>query len=64
MLKPQYLVEQAVIYLRYIASNTSLMMSLSIGYPQKLANPGSKFTIRFSPSYNKVTFYMKYHHTY
>ena len=40
------------------------MMSLSVGYPQKLVSgyAGSKFTIHFSPSYNKVTFYMKYHH--
>ena len=35
-----------------IASNTSLMMPLSVGYPQILASgyPDSKFTIRFSPS--------------
>ena len=35
-----------------LASNTSIMMSLSLGYPQILASgyPDSKFTIRFSPT--------------
>ena len=39
------------INIKYIASNTSLMMSLSVGYPQILASgyPDSKFAIRFSP---------------
>ena len=33
MLKPLYLAELVFINLKYIASNTSLMMSLSLGYP-------------------------------
>ena len=47
------LAELVYINIKYIASNTSLMMSLSVGYPQILASgyPDSKFTIRFSPSY-------------
>ena len=46
------LAELVYINIKYIASNTSLMMSLSIGYPQILASgyPDSKFTIRFSPN--------------
>ena len=52
MLKLVYLAELVYINLKYIASNASLMMSLSIGYPQILASgyPDSKFTIRFSPN--------------
>ena len=52
MLKLLYLAELVDINIKYIASNTSLMMSLSVGYPQILAlgYPDSKFTIRFSPS--------------
>ena len=52
MLKLLYLAEHVDINLKYIASNTSLMMSLSVGYPQILASgyPDTKFTIRFSHS--------------
>ena len=52
MLKLLYLAELVDINIKYIASNTSLMMSLFIGYPQILASgyPDSKFTIRFSPT--------------
>ena len=50
MLKLLYLAELVDIIIKYIASNTSLMMSLFVGYPQILASgyPDSKFTIRFS----------------
>ena len=53
MLKLLYLAELVDINLKYIASNTSLMMSLSVGYPQILASgyPDSKFAIRFSPTH-------------
>ena len=46
------------INIKYIASNTSLMMSLSVGYPQILASgyPDSKFTIRFSPTTHEKNF--------
>ena len=52
MLKLLYLAELVDRNIKYIASNTSLMMSLSVGYPQILASgyPDSKFTIRFSPN--------------
>ena len=52
MLKLLYLAELVDINTKYIPSNTSFMMSLSVGYPQMLASgyPDSKFTIRFSPS--------------
>ena len=52
MLKPLYLAELVDINLKYIASITNVMMSLSVGYPQILASEylDSKFTIRFSPS--------------
>ena len=52
MLELLYLAELVGINIKYIASNTSLMMSLSVGYPQILASgyPDSKFTIRFSPN--------------
>ena len=52
MLKLQYLAKLVDINIKYIASNASLMMSLSVGYPQILASgyPDSKFTIRFSPT--------------
>ena len=52
MLKLLYLAELVDINIKYVASNTSLMMSLSVGYPQILASgyPNSKFTIRFSPN--------------
>ena len=52
MLKLLYLAERVDINIKYIASITSLMMSLSVGYPQILVSgyPDSKFTIRFSPS--------------
>ena len=52
MLKPLYLSELVDINIKYIASNASLMMSLSVGYPQILASGylDSKFTIRFSPN--------------
>ena len=55
MLKLLYLAELIDINIKYIASNTSVMMSLSIGYPQILASgyPDSKFTIRFSPNLNQ-----------
>ena len=45
------LAEHVDISIKYIGSNTSLMMSLSVGYPQILASgyPDSKFTMRFSP---------------
>ena len=58
MLKLLYLAELVVINLKYIASNTSLMMSLSIGYLQILAlgYPGSKFTIHFNPTSDTPTF--------
>ena len=51
-----YLAELVDIIIKYIASNTSLMMSLSVGYLQILASgyPDSKFTIRFSPNANKL----------
>ena len=51
MLKLLYLAELMDINLKYIASNTSMMMSLSVGYPQILASgyPDSNFTIRFIP---------------
>ena len=54
MLKLLYLAELVVINSKYIASNTSLMMSLSVGYLQTFASgyPDSKFIIRFSPSGN------------
>ena len=54
MLKLLYLTELVDINIKYIASNASLMMSLSVGYPQILASgyPDSKFTICFSPKYN------------
>ena len=54
MLKLQYLAELVVINLKYIVSNTSLMMSLSVGYPQILASgyPDSEFAIRFSPNFD------------
>ena len=54
MLKLLYLAELVDINIKYIASNASLMMSLSVGYPQILASgyPDSKFTIRFSPNKN------------
>ena len=56
MLKLLYLAELVDIIIKYIASNTSVMMSLSIGYPQILASayPDSKFTIRFSPKTDTV----------
>ena len=38
MLKLLYLAKLEDINIKYIASNTSLMMSLSIGYPQILAS--------------------------
>ena len=52
MLKLLYLAELVDINIKYIASNASLMMSLSVGYPQILTSgyPDSKFTISFSPS--------------
>ena len=52
MLKLLYLAEFVDINLKYIASNTSLMMSVSVGYLQILASgyPDSKFTIHFSPN--------------
>ena len=52
MLKLLYLAEFVEINLKYIASNTSVMMSLSVGYSQILASgyPDSKFTIRFNPT--------------
>ena len=52
MLKLLYLAELVDINLKYIASITSMMMSLSVGYPQILASGylDSKFTIRFSPT--------------
>ena len=52
MLKLLYLAELVDINIKYITSNTSMMMSLSVGYPQILASgyPDSKFTIRFSPT--------------
>jgi len=52
MLKLLYLAEFVDKNLKYIASNTNVMMSLSVGYPQTLASgyPDSKFTIRFSPN--------------
>ena len=54
MLKLLYLAELVDINIKYIASNSSLMMSLSAGYPQILASgyPDSKFNIRFSPNDN------------
>ena len=53
MLKLLYLAELVDINLKYIASNMSMMMSLSVGYPQILASgyPDSTFSICFSPSY-------------
>ena len=55
MLKLLCLAELVDINTKFIASNTSLMMSLSVGYPQILASgyPDSKFTIRFSPTYEQ-----------
>ena len=52
MLKLLYLAELVNINLKYIASNASVMMSLSVGYPQISASgyPDGKFTIRFSPN--------------
>ena len=52
MLKLLYLAELVDINIKYIPSNTSLTMSLSVGDPQILASvyPDSKFTIRFSPN--------------
>ena len=52
MLKLLYLAELVDINIKYTASNASLMMSLSVGYPQISASgyPDSKFTIRFSPT--------------
>ena len=58
MLKLLYLAEFVDINIKYIASNTSLMMSLSVGYPQILVSgyPDSKFTIRFSPNKSVAAF--------
>ena len=55
MLKLVYLAEFVDINLKYIAGNASVMMSLSVGYPQISASgyPDSKFTIRFSPTLNR-----------
>ena len=52
MFKLLNLAELVDINLKYIAINTSVMMLLSVGYPQILASgyPDSKFTIRFSPN--------------
>ena len=46
-----YLAELVVINLKYIVSNTSLMMSLSVGYPQTFASGylDNNFTTHFSP---------------
>ena len=51
MLKVLYIAELVDINIKYIASYTSLMMSLSVGYLQILAlgYSDSKFTIRLSP---------------
>ena len=52
MRKLLYLAELVDMNIKYIASNASLTMSLSVGYPQILASgyPDSEFTIRFSPN--------------
>ena len=56
MLKLLYLAEFVDKNLKYIASNTNVMMPLSVGYPQTLASGylDSKFTIRFSPMLKKM----------
>ena len=66
MLKLQYLAELVDINIKYIASNASLMMSLSVRYPQILAlgYPDSKFTICFSPIYKNVLYVFIYNITY
>ena len=69
MLKLLYLAELVNINLKYIASNASVMMSLSVGYPQISASgyPDGKFTIRFSPTYYPLDYYFlvrMYHLTY
>ena len=58
MLKLLYLAELVDINLKYIASNISLMMSLSVGYLQILASgyPDSKLTICFRPKCNIKNF--------
>ena len=55
MLKLLYFAEPVVINLKYIASNTSLMISLSVGYLQILASGylDNKFTIRFSSYFDE-----------
>ena len=57
MLKLAELMDINIKYIR-VASNASLMMSLSVGYPQILASgyPGSKFTIRFSPNFYSLLY--------
>ena len=49
-----FLDELVDINLKYIVSNRSVMMSLSVGYPQILASgyPDSKFTIRSALPYS------------
>ena len=47
MLKPLYLAELVLLNLKYIATNTSLMMSLSVN----ISIMDSKFTIRFNPTF-------------
>ena len=56
MLKLLYLAELVDINIKYIAYNTSLLMSLSVEYPQILAlgYPDSKFTVRFSPNLHDI----------
>ena len=60
MLKLQYLAELVVINLKYVASNTSLMILISAGYLQILSSgyPDSKFTIRFSPIYFTIYIFL------
>ena len=58
ILKLLYLAKLVVINIKYIASNASLMMSLSVGYPQILASryPDSKIYHPFQPYLRYVVF--------
>ena len=56
MLELLYLAELVDINIKYIASNASLMMSLSVGYPQISGYPDSKLTICFNPKCNIKNF--------
>jgi len=62
VLKLLNLAELVDINIKYIAINTNVMISLSVGYPQILASGylDSKFTIRFSPTSYVVILYVTF----